>query len=305
MNYASIDIGTNAVLLLIMGDERAGLTEVFDTSTITRLGEGLLQHGSLSEAAMERTLAVLERYRAIIDTQGAKPVCAFGTSALREAKNGDRFGEMARERAGLEVTVISEYQEAFYAYLSVARDPEIEGQDLTIVDIGGGSTEISRATRERLNTYVSVPIGTVKLTELFIAHDPPQASELSRLIHYVHEKVPPEEGRAGRALVGLGGTVTTLAAIVLGLKEFDKRKIHGLKVSAATMDHWIEKMCRMTTAEKRTIPGMERGREDILLQGMVLMREIMRSFAAADFVISTYGGRYGVLYEMMEKQSKC
>lgn len=298
MNYGAIDIGTNAVLLLI-AEKDGGFREVLDLSTITRLGEGLTPNRRLIPAAMERTVKALEKYRDLLDAHQAHLVACFGTSAVREAENRQEFIGMARERAGLDVSVFSEYEEAFYTYLSVKHDPLILGENLAIVDIGGGSTEIARATRERFLDYVSLPVGTVKLTELFIRHDPPLPEELESLRRFVREKLPGQDCEE-RTIVGMAGTMTTLAAMILGLEKFDKDRIHGFTVPLAVLDEWIERLARMSVSERKELPGMEPGREDLLLQGMILMREIVASFRGTEFVVSTYGARYGVIYEEPE-----
>jgi exopolyphosphatase/guanosine-5'-triphosphate,3'-diphosphate pyrophosphatase len=301
MSSASIDIGTNAVLLLLLRKNDGDLEEILDRSTITRLGQGLIESGRLSGEAMERTVKALEGYRHVIDDHGASVVSCFGTSALREAANRDEFIRTVRERTGLEVKVFSEYQEAYYTYLSVRSDPAVVGRNLVIVDIGGGSTEITRGDREHFDGYVSLPVGTVKLTELFIKHDPPLKEELERLTRRVRDVIgSPEAARSGMTVVGMAGTMTTLATMVLGLKEFDKGRVHGLTIPVATLDEWIERLSAMTVDERQRIPGMEVGREDLLLQGMVLMREILGAYGASEFVVSTYGARYGVVYEWAE-----
>jgi exopolyphosphatase/guanosine-5'-triphosphate,3'-diphosphate pyrophosphatase len=301
MTYGSIDIGTNAVLLLIMEDRNRGLKELLDTSTITRLGEGVLQHGRLAPAAMERTVKALETYRKLLDEHHAAHIACFGTSALREAHNRDDFIDMVHARTSLKVRVISEYEEAYYTYLSVKDDPGIAGDSLAIIDIGGGSTEITLGDRERFSSYVSLPVGTVKLTELFVKHDPPLPEELRSLAAFVREKIPRNQVKGAPTIVGMAGTVTTLAAMVLGLAKFSKEKIHGLTITMQTLTEWIERLSRMTVAERKTLPGMEPGREDLLLQGMILMREIVSSFRATHFAVSTHGARYGVIYEALGK----
>lgn len=301
MNAASIDIGTNAVLLLLMHESGGVLKEILDRSTITRLGQGLIESGRLSLEAMERTAGALEGYRRVIDDHGARIIRCFGTSALREAANRDEFIRMIRERAGMAVSVFSEYQEAYYTYLSVKSDPAVTGRDLVIVDIGGGSTEITRGGRERFGGYVSLPVGTVKLTELFIKHDPPLREELERLSRRVRDEIgSPEAIGSETTVVGMAGTMTTLATMILGLREFDKGRVHGVTIPVTALDEWIERLSAMTVRERKEIPGMEAGREDLLLQGMVLMREILRAYKAKGFVVSTYGARYGVIYEKAE-----
>jgi len=306
MRYGSIDIGTNAVLLLVM-ESNGQLDELYDASTITRLGEGVLATGRLIRPAMERTVGALVRYRRVLDDYGVETLDCFGTAALREAENRAEFVEMAWQRAGIRVRVIRRYEEAYYTYLSVKDDPRIEGEELLIVDIGGGSTEITRGTRHGFLGYVSLPLGTVKLTERFIRHDPPLAEELANLSGFVHEQAGRARrrrvGRKGsdnRSIVGMAGTVTTLAAMVLGLDAFDKKKIHGMVISLATLREWRERLLAMTVEERKGLPGMEPGREDLIPQGVVLMEEIVVAFGGTQFTVSTAGARYGVLYEALK-----
>jgi len=306
MRYGSIDIGTNAVLLLVM-ESNGQLDELYDASTITRLGAGVLATGRLIRPAMERTVGALVRYRRVLDDYGVETLDCFGTAALREAENRAEFVEMAWQRAGIRVRVIRRYEEAYYTYLSVKDDPRIEGEELLIVDIGGGSTEITRGTRHGFLGYVSLPLGTVKLTERFIRHDPPLAEELANLSGFVHEQAGRARrrrvGRKGsdnRSIVGMAGTVTTLAAMVLGLDAFDKKKVHGMVISLATLREWRERLLAMTVEERKGLPGMEPGREDLIPQGVVLMEEIVVAFGGTQFTVSTAGARYGVLYEALK-----
>lgn len=300
MRSAAIDIGTNAVLLLVLESD-GRIVELYDASTITRLGEGVLAAGRLSLPAMERTVEALVRYRRVLDDLGVGTVDCFGTAALREAANGDEFVEMARRRAGIGVRVISAYEEAYYTYLSVKDDAQILGEELLIVDIGGGSTELTRGTRQGFMGYVSLPVGTVKLTERFIRHDPPLAEELKTLSGFVREQVAPHAAVEGnRSIVGMAGTVTTLAAMVLGLDAFDKRKVHGSVISLQMLREWRMRLLAMTVAERKSVPGMEAGREDLLPQGVLLMEEIVAAFGGTQFTVSTAGARYGVLYEALK-----
>ncbi len=304
MRYASIDIGTNAVLLLVM-ESKGQLDELYDASTITRLGEGLLATGRLTRPAMERTVGTLVDYRRMLDHYGVETPDCFGTAALREAANRDEFVEMAWQRAGIRVRVISEYEEAYYTYLSVKDDPLICGEELLIVDIGGGSTEIAWGTRHEFLGYVSLPLGTVKLTERFIGHDPPLADELENLSGFVRGQVAGHRaargGSGNRSIVGMAGTVTTLAAMVIGLDAFDKKRIHGMVISLATLREWREHLLAMTIEERKGLPGMEPRREDLIPQGVLLMEEIVVAFGGTQLTVSTAGARYGVLYDALRK----
>jgi exopolyphosphatase/guanosine-5'-triphosphate,3'-diphosphate pyrophosphatase len=306
MRYGSIDIGTNAVLLLVM-ESKGQIEELYDASTITRLGEGISATGRLTGCAMERTVDALVHYRRLLDDYGVETPECFGTAALREAANRDEFIGMVWQRARIRVRVISEYEEAYYTYLSVKDDPGIEGEELLIVDIGGGSTEITRGTRLRFQDYESLPVGTVKLTERFIRHDPPLAEELASLTGFVREQAGQARRRRGSgsgsdnlSIIGMAGTVTTLAAMVLGLDVFDKKKVHGMAISLATLREWRERLFAMTVGERKGLPGLEPGREDLLPQGVLLMEEIVAAFGGTQFTVSTAGARYGVLQDTLK-----
>lgn len=142
------------------------------------------------------------------------------------------------------------------------------------------------------------------MTERFIRRDPPAAGEIEQLVRSVRRQIRDAVDNAGASnlvVVGMAGTVTTLAAMVLGLDSFDKQKIHGLMISMETLDQWIERLGSMPISERRRLPGMEPGREDLMLQGMLLMREITAFFRAPGFVVSMKGAPYGVIYEAAGK----
>lgn len=326
MKCASIDIGTNTALMLILECDGAD-REVLDLSSITRLGERVRESGRLSRTAIDRGLSVLRRYKEVIDRESVEEVFCVGTSALREASNSGLFLTRAREELGFEIRIISGRDEAYYTYLSVKGDPSIPGEEIVIVDIGGGSTEIIEGNREEFLNFLSMPVGTVKLTEMFVSHDPPLPVELNEMRSHVRHLLRTRSGdtisgamevnpvapvprspdspvqdrncvfraNSGAVLVGAGGTVTNLAAIRLGLDSFDKERIHGLVMSLADVDNLVAQMTPMTTRERGMIPGMEKGREDIILQGTILLREIMEHLGARSLVVSTAGVRYGVL----------
>ncbi|HOJ43061.1 MAG TPA: hypothetical protein PK800_02975, partial [Syntrophorhabdaceae bacterium] len=160
MKYASIDIGTNTVLMLLASvDDKNTLHEIMDISTITRLGEGLKDTGYIQGHAMQRTIIALETYLNITKSHGVDKILCVGTSALREAKNSIEFLKKVEKDTGLNIKIISEKEEAYYTYLSVLKDEKIRCDDCIIVDIGGGSTEIIRVSKSEFVDYVSIPIG--------------------------------------------------------------------------------------------------------------------------------------------------
>ena len=286
------------MLIADYGD--SGLQDVLDLATITRLGEGLKETGSISPKAWKRTFSALKGYKETAERHGVDEIYCVGTAALREASNSKAFVETVREELGIPVTVITGRDEAYYTYLSVKQDRFFGTDRFIVVDIGGGSTEIIEGDREGFHDFVSLPVGSVKLTEMFIRSDPPAKDELMRLTRFLGETISAPFDGSDATIVGTAGTITNLAGIVLGLETYAKERVHGLRICIREIDEVIHGMKAMTVAERGRVRGMERGREDILLQGIILMREIMRYFKAREFVVSANGVRYGVLYDKLQ-----
>jgi exopolyphosphatase/guanosine-5'-triphosphate,3'-diphosphate pyrophosphatase len=298
MKYAAIDVGTNTVLLLIVeiGKE---FTEILDIATITRLGEGLKATNCLSETAMERTLATLRAYRDIAEKNQAQTILCVGTAALREAENSGVFLSCVLESVGLPVRVISARDEAYYTYLSVKRDLAAREGDFLVIDIGGGSTEIIEGSHDHFGGFVSLPVGSVKLTEMFVRHDPPSPDEIRLVREHVKLLLDMPFVKRGGLLVGTAGTVTTLASIALGAGGYNKERIHGAKLSIDTINNVVTRLAEMPVAERRVLPGMEKGREDILLQGIILLEEVMVHLCVTEVIVNANGVRYGLIYEQL------
>jgi exopolyphosphatase / guanosine-5'-triphosphate,3'-diphosphate pyrophosphatase len=300
MKYASIDIGTNTVLLLVADYRDGNLDEFCDMARVTRLGEGLKGSGMLSREAMDRTFQVLKAYKEEALRHGVKNIFCVGTAALREAGNREVFVERVGRDLGIPVRTISGRDEAYYTYLSVKRDGLCGKGRFLVVDVGGGSTEIIEGDDEKFLDFISLPVGSVKLTEMFINHDPPTEDEIHRLTGFLGETIStPFDGR-GCAIVGTAGTATNLASILLGLESYEKNRIHGLSIPMEKIESLIDRMRGMTIEERKRLRGMEQGRADILLQGIILIREIMAHFGARELVVSANGGRYGLLYEELK-----
>lgn len=294
MKLACIDIGTNTALLLIL-DEL--LRDVVDVSTIIRLGEGLAATGRIADGAVERAVATLKRYIAECRQRGATIACCYGTAAFREASNAaDIVGRISRE-TGLAVRVLSAREEAYYAYLSVLPDLPEGVESFAVVDIGGGSTEVIHGTTGAFGPYRSLPVGIVKLAERYIRHDPPLEEELEAVAGEARQRVSASGMHEAAFLIAIGGTMTTLAAIALNLPQFDKAEIEGFRFSRDEIGRWVGKLAPMTREERQLLSGMEAGREDVLLPGVMLMQEVMVYLKARSVTVSTKGGRYGLLYE--------
>ncbi len=299
MKYASIDVGTNTALLVIAEWNGSRFEEICDISTITRLGEGLKKTGVLSEPAMARTFEALKTYRGLAERHGVEVIHCVGTAALREAGNSDGFLKRVKDKLGIGIRIISARDEAYYTWRSVKQDALSPTDRFVVVDIGGGSTEFILGEGGKFADFVSIPVGSVKLTEMFIKNDPPGEDELDRLEVFLKETISTPFECKDCTLVGTAGTIINVAAIILGLEMYEKKRIQGLRISATEVPAVAERLRPMTVSERRGVRGMEPGREDILLQGTILLKEIMTYLGAEELVVSANGVRYGVLYEQL------
>ncbi len=313
MILAGIDIGTNTLRLLLAETGRDTFHEIHSERRITRLGEKLADTGRLSPGARKRTIDALADFAAKIRQHKADAVSAVGTSALRNAEDTAGFLADVSRSTGLEIRVITGGEEARLTLLGVARALrgiafDKGGNPLApalVVDIGGGSTEIIAVGSHAEPGEASLPLGAVYLTERFIRHDPPLPGELDLLRRAIRKEL--DDGsirvRSGRnaRLIGTAGTITTLAAMDLQLAEYDPEKINRTMLVRGSIDSMVSKLCRSTLKERRSIPGLERGREDIILAGSVIIQEIMERFGFSEMLVSDWGLREGIVFDLDEK----
>ncbi len=299
--WATIDVGTNTVLLLVAERRGGALAPVLERAEITRLGRGVDATGRLDPAAIRDTVATLADYARSARALGARVVACVATSAARDAQNGDEFFEAARASAGLSPEVIPGDEEARLVWQSAWRDFGRPGEPLAVLDVGGGSTELSFGDGPAPRGRQSLQVGAVRLTERHVTRDPPSAAELERLRAAAREAVRPlgaMEGRAGGGtLVGVAGTVTTLAAVVQGLPAYDAEKVHGSALSLEQIERLAATLAALTVRERAALRGMEPKRADVILAGAVIVAEAMRATGFDRLVVSDRGVRWGLLYD--------
>lgn len=291
---ASIDIGTNAVLLLIAEGDKKKLRVIRDEARITRLGEGLHSRPLFLPQARQRTLNVLKEYRSLCDEAGVGEIIAVGTAAFRKAKNALEFIDRVLKETGIKIRIISGEEEARLSYLSATTDfGELE--NLYVLDIGGGSTEIISKEGS-----VSMDLGAVVLTEKIVSHDPPTDEEFQNMSTEIDQKVPGSFflNRAP-ALIGLAGSVTTLSAIKQKLPVWDGSRVQGSVLTLKDIGDMMALFRRTTNEERQTIPGMVRGREDTILAGTLILRQVMERLGVDRLTVSDRGLRYGLFYERL------
>lgn len=303
MSVAAIDIGTNSVLLLI-AERRAGeLVALVERATITRLGQGVDATRALSPDAVERTLACLARYGEEIRSLGVTRVEAVGTSAMRDATGGEAFVERARELIGVTPRVILGDEEASLTFAGALTGLDLPGAGGRIVfDVGGGSTEIivGRAAGG-MDLAVSLDVGSVRLTERHIHHDPPTATEIEAVRADARAALSTVQAAPmpAASLVGVAGTVTTLAALARNVAPYEGTHVHGIRMSGTEIKELTSRLAALPLADRRQLRALDPARADVIVAGGVLIEEILAWAstmigAPTDLIVSDRGLRWGL-----------
>jgi exopolyphosphatase/guanosine-5'-triphosphate,3'-diphosphate pyrophosphatase len=304
----AIDIGTNSVRLLVAdidgGGAAATLRAVDRRIHITRLGQEVDETRQLHPDAIARTLDVLREYRGVLDELGVTRVRATATSAARDAANRDDFFEPAAEVLGFEPELIPGDEEARLSFLGATAELS-EPAPYLVVDIGGGSTEFIVGTRAP-EGLISVDMGSVRLTEHFLTSDPPEPEELSAAVSVVRDHLADVEReipavRDAATLIGLAGTITTVAAVELGLAEYDRDKIHHFGLSKAAAEDVFRTLATETVEERRHNPGLDPGRADVIVAGALELVTIMRAFGFDEMVVSESDILDGLVRSLTER----
>jgi exopolyphosphatase/guanosine-5'-triphosphate,3'-diphosphate pyrophosphatase len=300
---ATLDIGTNSVLLLIAEATPAGPRALFERATITRLGEGVDRTRQLAPAACERTLGCLAAYAEDMRSFDVVERAAVGTSALRDAAGGGDFTRAAAVLLGVTPLVIDGAREAELTFRGALSGLPQRGA-VTVFDVGGGSTEIVRGTREAGSAHVadavSLDIGSVRLFERHVRSDPPSAPELERVRADIDAALA-EAPRSASAslLVGVAGTVTTLAAIALELDDYDPARVHGFVLARSEVARVTRELAGLTLEQRRALRGLEPKRADVIVAGALIVERVMHFAGRDELVVSDRGVRWGLAEELL------
>jgi exopolyphosphatase / guanosine-5'-triphosphate,3'-diphosphate pyrophosphatase len=300
---AAVDCGTNSIRLLVADlDPATGtLVELDRRMIIVRLGQGVDRTGRLAPEALERTFAACREYAAVIGELGAERLRFVATSASRDAENRDEFVRGVVSILGVEPEVISGDQEAAFSFTGATRELP-GGEERLVVDIGGGSTEFVLG-RESVAAARSVDIGCVRLTERHIRSDPPAPEELAAVradiaaaLDLAAETVPLTS--AG-TLVGLAGTVATVAGIALDLDAYDSEALHHSRVSRERVAAITAMLAEATHDERAAIPVMHPGRVDVIVSGALVLLAIMERTGAGEVVVSEHDILDGIAWSLV------
>ena len=274
----AIDCGTNSTRLLV----RDGTTTLDRLMTITRLGQGVDRTGKLDPSAIDRTVAVLKRYREVLDQHGVERVRMTATSAARDASNRDEFFDAAEDAIGARPELISGEEEGGLSFRGAVSELDPADGPFLVVDIGGGSTEFVVGSESPIGMR-SVDLGCVRVTERFLHGDPPRAEELANAIGVVRDALDDVTREVPAALdaarlVGLAGTVTTMAAVEIGLADYDRDRIHHFVLSRDAAEDVFRTLATEPRARRVFNPGLEEARADVIVGGALILVTIMRYF---------------------------
>jgi len=299
MSVAAVDVGSNSVRLLVLADDGTRMLREIIT---TRLAEGVDRTGHLADAAIERTVAALVRFRSIWEDAGvptdAAHVRIAATSAVRDATDRDRFLSAVLDTVGIEIDVISGTEEAALGFTGASGAVSIEGLCL-VIDVGGGSTEMVVGRDGQVLGSVSTQIGCVRLTERALHHDPASSEELDVASSTVDDVISAglddlaaqlaTHGAAiaeVRTVVAVAGTATTLAAIALGLDAYEESVIHGTVVEAGTLDTIAARLAAMDVATRAALGPVQPGRAEVLHGGAIVLSGALRLIGRPELVVS-------------------
>ncbi|HEU5033313.1 MAG TPA: Ppx/GppA phosphatase family protein [Mycobacteriales bacterium] len=301
---AALDCGTNSLRLLVADVDGSSLTDVVRRMEIVRLGEGVDRTGRLSDAALGRTFSVLDDYAARIDALGAERVRMVATSATRDAANRHAFVAGVQARLGVAPEVVTGDEEAALSFDGATR--ELRAGPLPapylVCDIGGGSTEFVLGDADGVRAAKSVDIGCVRMTERHLHDDPPSAEQVAAARHDIDAAIEVAAGVVpigeARTLVGLAGSVTTVAALALELPAYDPDRIHHARISAAQVHAVTERLLAMPHARRAAMPVMHPGRVDVIAAGALVLDTIMQRGSFEQVVASEHDILDGIAWSL-------
>lgn len=301
---AAIDCGTNSIRLLVADAEPGAreLRELDRTMQIVRLGEGVDATGRLAAAALQRTFAACDVYAAVLAEREVERVRFVATSATRDAENREEFIDGVRARLGVEPEVVTGAEEAALSFSGATRGFLEDGPYL-VVDIGGGSTELVHGT-ERPDAACSMDIGCVRLTERHLHDDPPTTAQIDAAVADIDGALA-EAARsvpldASTTLLGLAGSVTTVAGIALELPAYDPVQIHHSRIPAAVVEAVSERLLAATRAERAAMPVMHPGRVDVIGAGALILARLLVHTGSQEVVVSEHDILDGIAWSLVQ-----
>jgi exopolyphosphatase/guanosine-5'-triphosphate,3'-diphosphate pyrophosphatase len=297
--YAAIDVGTNSVKFHV-GERRAGRRwrTIVDRAEMTRLGENLERHGAISTEPLERTVAAIAGMVDEAKHDRVRAIVAVGTAGLRIARNRDDVIAAIRARTGITVQVLPGEEESRLAYVAVRAGLGTAEGSVVVVDTGGGSTQFTFGRGPRVDEHFSVDVGAVRYTERFGLAGAVGSEVLRDALEAISADLSRIDGRpAPDALVALGGAVTNITAVKLGLTTYDPDAVQGAVLDRAEIDRQIELYRTRDADARRAIVGLQPKRADVILAGACIVRTVMGKLGQQKLTVSDRGLRHGLLID--------
>ncbi len=298
--FAAVDIGSNSVRLKIARLQAGRLRAIHEDREVTRLGEGVFRSGFLTPESMAETVKVLRRFHRTAQQIGIDNVRVVATSALRDARNSQAFLEWVRSATGWRVEIISGMEEARLIHLGLVSTSHLDRAPTLMIDLGGGSCELTVSRDGHIRDAVSLPLGAVRLTDEFLHHDPARKGELKRLGGFVAREMNRIANRIGAARVkNVIATSGTAAALATAATHLRRRKMrHRHVVTRVEMARLSKRLARLPVTERRKIPGIGPRRAEIIVAGATVYRELLDRLHLGGFRYSPLGLRDGILAQM-------
>jgi exopolyphosphatase / guanosine-5'-triphosphate,3'-diphosphate pyrophosphatase len=301
-----IDIGTLTCRLLIAEvSPSGGLHELRSDRRILRLGQGVDRHRFLRSDAVQRVVATLKEWRQVMDDYHVEASSVVATSAVRDAQNREEFLDLVNREAHFQIEIISGEEEARRTMLGIRSGLPNGVTDLLALDIGGGSTEFILDRPGQPPRVRSTDIGVVRLSERLLHHDPPTAEEVQQAREWVRsETAAAVENMSlptGFTFVGTAGTITSLAAMAQQLPAYEPARIHNYVLKLETVKTLEEQLLSKSKAQREGMPGLERGREEVIAAGAIILRIVMETLEMFECLVSDLGLREGVLIDLNQR----
>jgi exopolyphosphatase/guanosine-5'-triphosphate,3'-diphosphate pyrophosphatase len=301
MRVAAVDLGSNSTRLLVADVDDGRLTDVVRQLKITRLGEGVDERKRLLPAPIARVRNVLTDFRREAEELGAERTLAVATSAVRDAENGEAFLGEVEWSYGFTTCLLSGHDEAELSFRGASAGRDL-AEDTLLIDIGGGSTELVVGGPEGLSFHDSLNMGGVRLTERFLHSDPPTDEELAACEagarELLAEQVPHEIRR--RNAIGVAGTITSVAALDLGLPKYDPDRVEGHRLSRERVRAQLERLAALPLAERREVPALDPDRAPVIVAGTVILGEVLDHFSLDSLEASEHDILDGAALEAAE-----
>lgn len=299
---AAIDLGSNTVRLLVAKSDGQVLENIYSGQKITRLGEKLGETGKLSTAAISRTADAIEKMIAESGIDKTTPLRIFATSAARVAKNSGLLADEIYKKTGLKLEIIDQQYEAMLSLKGAQLALGETKKDFMLFDIGGGSTEFIRLKKDGTVLCHGTDLGVVRLTERYIKKAPTDKNEYTLMMAQIKEKIRNAFTATGNCavIVGTAGTVTSIAAIALGMEKYDPSKINGYRLAKQKFRTIADDLLKKSLDERSAIAPINGGREDLIVAGIGIIETIFIQSGVDEIIVSDFGLREGILLEMAD-----